>query len=215
MNDDLLQTQYDVTKKSKYRIFYEKNKILIITTALIILISIGSTFLYLNLKEKKKMLLSENYITAIYHIKNKNKNQAKEVLEEIVYAEDKTYSVLSLFLIINENLINDKEKISSLFHHILENNNFDKEIENLIVLKKAIFESDYVDESELLELTKPIINSDSLWKPHALLLLGNYYFFKDEHVKSRQMYNTILTIKNLQQDIYNQTVSQLSLIANE
>ena len=33
---------------------------------------------------------------------------------------------------------------------------------------------------ELIEILKPIINSDSIWKSHSLLLLGDYFLSKDE-----------------------------------
>ena len=34
----------------------------------------------------------------------------------------------------------------------------------------------------LLETVKPLINSETVWKPHALLLLGDYFASKHEYL---------------------------------
>ena len=54
MNENLLESQGDVIKKSKSKKFYETNKILIFSTALILIISIASVSFYLEAQEKKK-----------------------------------------------------------------------------------------------------------------------------------------------------------------
>ena len=64
MNENLFEAQYDVTKKSKLKKFYETNKILIFSTILILVITIVSISYYLEIKEKKKILLAESYIEA-------------------------------------------------------------------------------------------------------------------------------------------------------
>ena len=102
-----------------------------------------------------------------------------------------------------------------LFEHILTNNKFDEEIKNLLIYKRAIFNSDFVSESELLERLKPVLNEDSLWKPHALILLGDYFTSKKEYLKAKEFYSQTLSIKNLPRDLYDQVRFQLSLIINE
>ena len=78
----------------------------------------------------------------------------------------------------NENLIVDQRELSNLFDHVLKNNKFEKEVKNLIIFKKALFQSNFVSELELLDAVKPLINTDTVWKPHALLLLGDYFASK-------------------------------------
>ena len=56
MNENLIEGQYDVTKKSKLTQFYETNKILIFSAVLIVIIAITSISFYLDIKEKKKIL---------------------------------------------------------------------------------------------------------------------------------------------------------------
>ena len=103
MPENLFETQYDVTKKSRIKKFYESNKILIFSSILILIILFGSLGLYLESKEKKKILLSENYIQAKFYLENGNKNEALTTLKKVIFANDPTYSVLSFFLILNKN----------------------------------------------------------------------------------------------------------------
>ena len=119
------------------------------------------------------------------------------------------------FLILNQNLISDYKELSVLFDHLLANNKFEKEVRNLLVYKKALFNSNFVNESELLEGIKPLLNKDTLWRPHALLLLGDYFVSKGEYLKAKEFYTQILSINNLQKDLYDQAISQLTLIAND
>ena len=55
MDENLLQTQYDVTKKSRLKKFYESNKIIIFSIILIIVITIVGLGFYLQIKEKEKI----------------------------------------------------------------------------------------------------------------------------------------------------------------
>ena len=215
MNENLFEAQYDVTKKSKLKKFYETNKILIFSAILILIITFVSIGFYLESKEKKKIYLSDNYLTAKVYLKNGDRNKAKSVLKTVIFANNSTYSALSLFLILNENLIADQEELSNLFDHVLENNKFEKEIKNLIIFKKALFQSNFVSELELLEAVKPLINSDTIWKPHALLLLGDFFASKKEYVKAKEFYMQILSLKNLHKELYNQARSQLIFITHD
>ena len=215
MNENLFETQYDVTKKSKLKKFYEVNKILIFSVILILIIAIASVSFYSETKEKKKILLSDNYLTAKVYLENGNRNEVKNILKTIIFANDSTYSTLSLFLILNENLIVDQGELSNLFDHVLENNKFEKEVKNLIIFKKALFQSNFVSELELLDAVKPLINTETVWKPHALLLLGDYFASKKEYLKAKEFYVQILSLKNLHKELYNHARSQLIFITND
>ena len=215
MNENLFETQYDVTKKSKLKKFYEVNKILIFSTVLILIIAIASVSFYSETKEKKKILLADNYLTAKIYLENGDRNRAKSVLKTVILANNSTYSTLSLFLILNENLITDREELSNLFDHVLENNKFEKEIKNLIIFKKALFQSNFVNEPELLETVKLLIHTETVWKPHALLLLGDYFASKKEYLKAKEFYMQILSLKNLHKELYSRARSQLIFITND
>jgi len=215
MNENLFETQYDVTKKSKLKKFYEVNKILIFSVILILIIAIASVSFYSETKEKKKILLSDNYLAAKVNLENGDRNKVKNILKTIIFANDSTYSTLSLFLILNENLIVDQGELSNLFDHVLENNKFEKEVKNLIIFKKALFQSNFVSELELLDAVKPLINTETVWKPHALLLLGDYFASKKEYLKAKEFYVQILSLKNLHKELYNHARSQLIFITND
>ena len=215
MNENLFETQYDVTKKSKLKKFYEVNKILIFSVILILIIAIASIIFYSETKEKKKILLSDNYLAAKVYLENGDRNEVKNILKTIIFANDSTYSTLSLFLILNENLIVDQGELSNLFDHVLENNKFEKEVKNLIIFKKALFQSNFVSELELLDAVKPLINTETVWKPHALLLLGDYFASKKEYLKAKEFYVQILSLKNLHKELYNHARSQLIFITND
>ncbi len=216
MPENLFETRYDLTKKSKLREFYESKKILIYSSVFILTIFIGSTISYQESKEEKKVLLSENYIQAKVYLEKGKKIEALEILRNIVFSNDASYSTLSFYMILSENLISDNEEVSKLFDHLLENNKFDKEIRNLLLYKKALYKSNYVDELKLLEEIKPLLyNEGSVWKVHVLLLLGDFYYSRNEYKKARDFYMQILPMKNLQQDLYDQAKLKLVLISDD
>tara|TARA_B100000686_G_C16655937_1_gene898172 strand:+ start:164 stop:811 length:648 start_codon:yes stop_codon:yes gene_type:complete len=211
-----LEVQYDITKKSKFKKFYESNKVLIYSFTSIIVILFIIFNLYLDNKEKKKISLSENYVEAKIYLESGNKDEAIKILKDIIFTNDPTYSSLSLFLLVNQNLINENKELSDLFEHLLNNNTFTDEMRNLLIYKKALLNSDLFDESELLESLKPLLtNDETVWKAHALLLLGDYFMSKGENIKAIEFYQKIFDIKNLHADLYNHARVQLTIISNE
>ena len=210
MNENLIEAQYDVTKKSKLKKFYETNKILIFSTILIIILATVSSIFYSETKEKKKILLSDKYLSAKVYLENGDRNEVKNILRTIIFDNDSTYSTLSLFLILNENLIVDQRELSNLFDHVLENNKFEKEIKNLIIFKKALFNSDFETENNLIRILNPIINSNSIWKSHALYLMGEYFYFKNEKQKSKDFFDQIITLENANSKIKRETQKRLN-----
>ena len=215
MAENSFEAQYDITKKSRFKKFYESNKILIFSSILILIIFFGSFSFYLEIKEKKKILLSENYVQAKIYLENGDKIAAINMLKNLIFSNDPVYSTLSFFLILNQNLISDHQELSVLFDRLLENNKFENEVRNLLIYKKSLFNSNLTNESELLEEVKPLLNSETLWRPHALLLLGDYFVSKREYLKAKEFYTQILSINNLQKDLYDQAISQLTLITND
>ena len=216
MPENLFETRYDLTKKSKLREFYESNKILIYSSIITLIIIFASYSYYQVSKEKKKILLSENYIQAKIYLESGNKTEALEILKKVIFSNDPTYSTLSFFMILNENLVNETNEVSRLFDYLLENNKFDKEIRNLLLYKKALFKSNYVEELKLLEETKTLLNNEeSVWRAHALLLLGDFYFSRKEYIKAKDFYIQTLSIKNLHPDLYVQANSRLAFIADD
>ena len=215
MTENFIEARYDVTKKSKLKKFYEKNKIFIFSFIFVLIFVFGFFSFYLENKEKKRVLLSENYLQAKIYLESGKKNKAIGILKEVIFANDSTYSTLSLFLIMNQNLITDYRELSALFDHLLEKNKFSKEERNLLIYKKTLLNSNFVDESKMLESINPLLNTETFWKPHGLLLLGDYFVSKGEYIKAIEFYQKIFIINNLHNDLYNYARSQLSIITND
>ena len=215
MDENTFQREDYLTKKSKIKEFYDKNKIKVYSFfTLIIFIIIFFNF-YIKNKKKEQIALSESYIDAKIYIEKGQDEKAIEILKKIAVSKNDTYSVLALFLLLDKNFVQDKKEILDLFDHILDNAKFDKDIKNLIVFKKAIFQSNFVLEDELLKSLKPLLNDETVWKPHALLLLGDFYLSKGEKNKAKEFYNEILSIKDLDKEFYKKASIQIAYTNNE
>ena len=85
-----------------------------------------------------------------------------------MYEKEKTYSLLALFFLIDNNIIKEKNKINSLFDVVINEIKQEKEIKNLLIYKKALYNSDSIKENDLMQILNPIINSESIivgsWK---------------------------------------------------
>ena len=215
MNENLFETQYDVTKKSKFRRLYDANKLLIFSTLFVLIIALISFSFYTVSREKKQILLADNYMVATFYLQNNERDKGRKILKEIILANNRTYSTLSLFLILDEDLVDDQREISNLFDHLLANNKFEQEVKNLIIFKETLFLSNFANELEMVENAKQLINTNTLWKPHALLLLGDYFSSKKQYLKAKEFYVQILSLQNLNMELYEQARSQLLLITND
>ena len=50
-------------------------------------------------------------------------------------------------------------------------------------------------------MLKPIINTNSVWKSHALYLIAEYFYSKGEKQKSMEFFNQINSLENANQDL--------------
>mgnify|MGYP001287263953 CR=1 FL=1 len=189
------------TRNEKIRNFFVNNKKLIVSSLLVILIVLVGYFAFEEYKEQKKIKISDQYNSIVTEYSDDNKEITKKSLVDLIYKNDPTYSPLSLYFIIDNQLISERSKINSLFDNIIQDTSLDSEIENLIIYKKALYNADKSQENELLEILNPIINSNSIWKSQALYLMAEYFYSKDEKLKSKEFFNKILTLENANQDL--------------
>ena len=181
--------------------FILKNIKKIIYLISFILIFIILILVYKEYEKRKITKIADRYILTTVNYDEKNKEYFIKELKEIIKLNNKTYTPLSLFFLIDNKLIKSTNEINLLIDDVIKNSNLDKEIKNLLVFKKALINSDVNSENELLKTLNPIINSDSIWKYQSLLLLGDYFFSKGENEKAKDFYNKILNDQNANQNI--------------
>ncbi len=198
------------TRNQKIKDFLNRNKKILIITFGFLLLAVISFYSYQIYKDKNKEMLSYKYNNAI--IKHKNGDNSNIVLEmkEVVEKKDRTYSPLALYYLIDNNLINNPKEINNLFNILINKTSLENEIKNLIIYKKALFNADIINESELLEILNPLINSKSVWKSHALYLLAEYFYSKEEKQKSKEFFNQILNTDNANLDIVKESQKRLN-----
>ena len=188
------------TRIEKIKNFLANNYKKLIVSFVFILVVLFSYFGFQEYKKRQKIKIAEIYNQInLKEITSKNTDDI-EKLVEIVKKKDPIYSALSLYFIIENDLINDKEKINDLFDLVIEPQQ-EKEIRNLIIYKKAIFNADFASENELLEILNPVLKSESVWKSHALLLMADYYVHNNNLIKSREFLEEIINSETVNSEI--------------
>ena len=199
--DEETQIVSNNSRIANAKTFILNNKKLLITIFTLIILTIFGYFFYKEFEKKNRIKLSETYNNIITNFELDNKEDATKELKEIIYKKDKTYSPLALYFLIDNSLINSKEEINKYFNIIIEETKLEKEIKNLIIYKKALYNSEFETEQNLLSILNPLINSESVWKSHALFLMAEYFFSKGEKQKSREFFQKILELKDANQNI--------------
>ena len=198
------------TRSEKIKNFFIDNKKILLSIIVVIILSLLIFFGYSEFKKNQKIKLSNLYNSIIIEYDDTKKIEAVENLIEIVNKKDPTYSLLSLYFIIDNNLISDKNQINTLFDILINETSLDKEIENLVIYKKGLFNADEINENELLSILNPLIKSESIWKSHALYLLAEFFYSKNEKQKSKDFFNQILNLKNSNPDILKEAQKRLN-----
>ena len=80
----------------------------------------------------------------------------------------------------------------------------------MIIYKKGLFNANFETENNLIKILNPVVNSDSVWKSHALYLLAEYFFDKNQKQKSKEFYNQILNYKKSNDKILIETKKRLN-----
>ena len=198
------------TRNEKIKNFFIKNKKKIIISISVIILAIFGYFIYEDFNKKSKIKLANRYNIAKMNFISGNKAMVVNELLSIVHAKDRTYSPLALYFLIDNNIIDDKNKINELFDTVINETSLEKEIKNLLIYKKALFNSDFESENNLLTILKPIINSNSIWKSHALYLMAEYFYFKNEKQKSKDFFDQIITLENVNPKIKREAQKRLN-----
>ncbi len=198
------------TRNEKIKNFFVNNKNKIISGIIILIIIIVGVFSYDKYLINKKKDISDSYNSIIIDYSEKTKEKTASSLIEIVNKKDPTYSPLSLYFIIDNNLVSDQSRINSLFDILINDTSLDSEINNLIIYKKALYNADNAQESDLLNMLNPLINSKSVWKSHSLYLMAEYFYANNQKQKAKEFFNQIIALKNSNPDIRLQAEKRLN-----
>ena len=191
---EIINTNTRVEKLKNFLI--SKRKQLITSLILIILILI-TFFGYQEFKSSSKEKLANKFNSIVTNFETGKKENINNNLIEIINTKDKTYSPLAFFFLLDNDLITSSDEINSYFDLLINEVSLDKEIKNLTIYKKGLFNSDFVQENELLNILNPVIKSESIWKPQAMYLMAEFYLAKNQKQKSKDFFDQVMNIENV------------------
>ena len=198
------------TRNEKIKNFIINNKKSLIILLILFLGIIISFFGYKEFKKSQTIKISDYYNSIIINYSDETKDETINKLVEIINKKNSTYSPLSLYFIIDNQLISNQGEVNDLFDVLIDDTPLEKEIKNLIIYKKGLYNADKAKENELLEILRPLINTKSVWSSHALYLIAEFFYSKDEKQKAKDFFNKILETDKANQDIIKETRKRLS-----
>ena len=184
------------TRIEKLKNFLISKRKQIVSFLIFIVFILISFFGYQEFNKRNKEKLANKFNMLVTNFDNGQKNINNELVE-IINEKDKTYSPLAFFFLLDNDLISSNDEINTYFDLLINEIPLDKEIKNLTIYKKGLFNSDFVQENELLSILNPIIKSESMWKPQALYLMAEYYLSKNQKQKSKEFLNQIVDMENI------------------
>ena len=200
MNEEITIINSNTRNERIKNFFVNNRKNLIIVFSIILVVIIGYISM-LEMKERAKIKLGNQFNITTLNFDKEDKQITIDQLTKLINENDVTYSPLALYFIIDNNLIDNNNEINILFDVLIKKTNLSEEIKNLIIYKKALFNSDFSTENDLLQILNPIINSESIWKSHSLYLIAEYFNSKNEKQKAKEFFNQIILLPSVNNDI--------------
>ena len=198
------------TRNEKIKSFFIENKKSLISIIIFLILIIFFYYFYQINQDQRKEELSNKYNSAVIDYKRGHTDKTILAMKEVIADKNNTYSPLALYFIIDNDLIENTNEINELFNILINKTSLETEIKNLIIYKKALYNADFINESGLLDILSPLINSESVWKSHALYLIAEYFYSKNEKQKSKEFFNKILITKNANQQIVKESQKRLN-----
>ena len=189
------------TKKEKYINFLKNNKKALISLLFFFVFIILFYFSYNFYKVGQKDNLAEKYNNTALNYNPNNNSETILNMKEIILERDKTYSPLALYFLIDNNIVLSNSEINEYFDIIINDVKLTQSNKYLNIYKKTLFNADLVSEQELLLMINPVLKEENEWKSHALYLMAEYYFENKQLNKSREFYDNILSLKDVNQNI--------------
>tara|TARA_B100001115_G_scaffold171287_1_gene153579 strand:- start:728 stop:1372 length:645 start_codon:yes stop_codon:yes gene_type:complete len=198
------------TRKEKIKSFFVNNKKKLLGFLIIIILLTISFFGYGEFRDYQREKVSNLFYSTVIDYEKNNKEKTATKLTQIIKLKDPTYSPLSLYFILDNDLISSRGQINNLFDILIKNTSLEKEIKNLVIYKKGLYNADQISENELLEILNPIIKSESIWSSHALYLLAEFFYSKDQKLKSKDFFNQIINSKKSNPSIVTEAQKRLN-----
>ena len=198
------------TRYEKIKNFFFENKKKVAAILLLLIFGLISYFGFQEINKRNKIKIANDFNKLLIEHTNENDEKIIDEMINIIYEKDKTYSPLALYYLIDKNLVNEKKKLNELFDILIDDTNLEKEIKNLLFYKKALSNADNLDENTLIKMLNPIINSESVWKSHALYLLAEFFYSKDQNEKSKEFFNKIISLPSGNLDIKRESQKRLN-----
>ena len=198
------------TRKEKIKSFFVNNKKKLLGFLIIIILLTISFFGYGEFRDYQREKVSNLFYSTVIDYEKNNKEKTATKLTQIIKLKDPTYSPLSLYFILDNDLISSRGQINNLFDILIKNTSLEKEIKNLVIYKKGLYNADQISENELLEILNPIIKSESVWSSHALYLLAEFFYSKDQKLKSKDFFNQIINLKKSNPDLVTEARKRLN-----
>tara|TARA_B100000965_G_scaffold317103_1_gene277619 strand:+ start:532 stop:1179 length:648 start_codon:yes stop_codon:yes gene_type:complete len=184
------------TRKEKIINFFIKNKKKLISIIATLILMILGFFSYQIYNKDHKEQIASKYNSALITYEKGDKAKVTTIMKEIINDEDKTYSPLALYFLIDNDLLSSIEEGNKYFDIIIYKVNLNKEIKYLNIYKKALFNSETEDENKLLEIINPLLKSNSIWKSHSLYLMGEYFYANGQYEKAKDFFTQLINLKN-------------------
>jgi len=198
------------TRNEKIRNFFINNKKSLIVSVSIVIVILAGYFSFNAVKERNKIKLANGFNLAIAEFESVERVETIEKLINVIEKKDTTYSPLALYYLLDNNLIENSAEINNLFDVLINETNLESEIKNLIIYKKALYNSELINENELIKILNPIFNSDSIWNSHALYLVAEYFYAKKENQKAKEFFKKILLLPNANKEIEVETRKRIN-----
>ena len=208
--DEEISIINEKTRNEKIKNFFVKNKKLLLLTISSLVIIVLGFYSFQAFKENQREQLSDTYNSAVIKFNEGDRNNALLIMKKVIENRDATYSPLALYFLIDNNLLENQNETNDLFDVLIDKTSLEKEIKNLIIYKKALFNANFSNEKQLLDILKPLLNSKSIWKSHALYLIAEYFYSTNEKQKSKEFFNEILNTENANQELIKEAQRRLN-----
>ena len=110
------------TRVSLIKKFFKENSKKILSLIFIIIALLLIYFAYDEFEKRKKINLAATYNSLIFNTDKFSKEEIKNKMIKIINEKVDTYSTLALYYLLDNNLINDQDKVSELFDKVISIN---------------------------------------------------------------------------------------------